>query len=151
MLILSGFSLYPLCGYYYFFYWRSKNLWTVHLNQNSDLQKSEKRVNVKNPMRGVKSQNCIFSWHLRWLPPTGPRIWQGEKGEAASEGSGAEKRWGMEDVSNWLLSSLLALRYDLCLGATMRPWWDDIPSYLGKSQHPEGPGCVQKLWLCAIL
>ena len=34
--ILSGFSFpYRLCECYYFFYWWSKNVWTVHLNQNS--------------------------------------------------------------------------------------------------------------------
>ena len=60
VLILSGFAPCHLCGYYYFFYWRSKKFRTVHLNQNCDMQKNERRVNVKNPIiLGVKSQNFI--------------------------------------------------------------------------------------------
>ena len=39
-----------------------------------------------------------FSLNLRWLPPTGPRIWRGERGEAVSAGSEAENGWGKMSV-----------------------------------------------------
>lgn len=53
-LILSGFSPCHLFGYYYFFYWRSKIFRTVHLSQNSDMQKYEKGQSQKSKIRGSK-------------------------------------------------------------------------------------------------